>query len=54
MIYGIEANFYSSSGSKLNETARSYKNLALESKKIPGLLLFGLLMARVGIVLKTT
>ncbi|MBE6427039.1 MAG: restriction endonuclease [Planctomycetaceae bacterium] len=30
-IYGIETNFYASSGSKLNETARSYKNLALEA-----------------------
>lgn len=35
-IYAIECNFYSSQGSKLNETARSYKNLALESKEIPG------------------
>ena len=34
-VYGIETNFYSSSGSKLNETARSYKNLALESRNIP-------------------
>lgn len=33
-IYGIETNFYSSGGSKLNETARSYKNLALEAKNI--------------------
>lgn len=33
-IYAIECNFYCSSGSKLNETARSYKNLALESKQI--------------------
>ncbi len=33
-IYAIECNFYGSSGSKLNETARSYKNLALESKQI--------------------
>jgi len=33
-IYGIEANFYSSGGSKLNETARSYKNIAIESKEI--------------------
>jgi type II restriction enzyme len=32
MIYGIETNFYSSGGSKLNETARSYKTLALETK----------------------
>lgn len=30
-IYGIETNFYASSGSKLNETARSYKTLALET-----------------------
>ena len=35
-IYGIEANFYSSGGSKLNETARSYKAIALESKEIEG------------------
>ncbi len=34
-IYACECNFYGSSGSKLNETARSYKNLALESKNIP-------------------
>ena len=34
MIYGIETNFYSSSGSKLNETARSYKTLALEANTI--------------------
>ncbi|RRD71759.1 MULTISPECIES: type II restriction endonuclease [unclassified Desulfovibrio] len=30
MIYAVEANFYASGGSKLNETARSYKTLALE------------------------
>lgn len=35
-IYGIEANFYSSGGSKLNETARSYKTIAQESKGIKG------------------
>ena len=35
-IYACECNFYSSSGSKLNETARSYKNLYLESKNIKG------------------
>lgn len=34
--YGIECNFYASSGSKLNETARSYKAIALESKTIKG------------------
>ena len=33
-IYGIETNFYGSGGSKLNETARSYKTLALEAKTI--------------------
>ena len=33
-VYACECNFYSSSGSKLNETARSYKTLALESKGI--------------------
>ena len=36
MIYGIETNFYGSSGSKLNETARSYKTLATETDTIPG------------------
>lgn len=30
-VYGIETNFYNSSGSKLNETARSYKMLAIEA-----------------------
>lgn len=34
IIYAIECNFYSSGGSKLNETARSYKNIALESENI--------------------
>lgn len=33
-VYACECNFYSSSGSKLNETARSYKTLALEAKSI--------------------
>ncbi len=33
-VYGIECNFYSSGGSKLNETARSYKMIAEESKTI--------------------
>lgn len=36
MIYGIETNFYSSGGSKLNETARSYKTLAQEADTIDG------------------
>ena len=36
MIYGIETNFYGSGGSKLNETARSYKTLALETNDIDG------------------
>ena len=36
MIYGIETNFYSGGGSKLNETARSYKTLALEADNIDG------------------
>lgn len=35
-IYGIETNFYKSGGSKLNETARSYKTLALEAQTVPG------------------
>lgn len=34
-VYAIEANFYGSGGSKLNETARSYKMLALEARQIP-------------------
>lgn len=33
-VFGCECNFYGSSGSKLNETARSYKTLALEAKDI--------------------
>ncbi len=33
-IYVIETNFYASQGSKLNETARSYKNLSLEANEI--------------------
>lgn len=36
MIYAIETNFYSSGGSKLNETARSYKTLSLEADTIDG------------------
>lgn len=36
MIYGIETNFYGSGGRKLNETARSYKTLALETDTIDG------------------
>lgn len=35
-IYVIETNFYASSGSKLNETARSYKMIAEEAKNISG------------------
>lgn len=35
-VIGIETNFYSSGGSKLNETARSYKMLTEESKGIKG------------------
>ena len=35
-IYVIETNFYSSGGSKLNETARSYKTLAQEVATIDG------------------
>ena len=36
MIYGIETNFYASGGSKLNETARSYKQIAQEVETIDG------------------
>ncbi len=35
-VYVIETNFYSGGGSKLNETARSYKMLAQESKNVDG------------------
>ena len=41
-VYGIETNFFSADkdgkggGSKLNETARSYKMIALEAKSIKG------------------
>lgn len=36
MIYAIETNFYSGGGSKLNETARSYKMLSQEADTIDG------------------
>ena len=36
-IYLIETNFYISSGSKLNETARSYEMLAKKAKEIDGI-----------------
>lgn len=35
-IYGIETNFYAGGGSKLNETARSYKMIAEEAKNVIG------------------
>ncbi len=35
-IYVMETNFYTGGGSKLNETARSYKTIANEVKTIPG------------------
>ena len=35
-IYGIETNFYAIGGSKLNETARSYKQIAQEVDTIDG------------------
>ena len=35
-IYAIETNFYASHGSKLNETARSYKMIAQEAEEIEG------------------
>ena len=37
ILYLIETNFYVSQGSKLNETARSYKMLNEELKKIEGI-----------------
>lgn len=36
-IYVIETNFYTGSGSKLNETARSYKTIAIEARDIDNL-----------------
>lgn len=35
-IYAIETNFYTSGGSKLNETARSYKMLSQEAETVTG------------------
>lgn len=35
-VYGIEVNFYTGHGSKLNETARSYKTITLEANEIDG------------------
>ena len=35
-VYVIETNFYASSGSKLNETARSYKMIAEEMNAVQG------------------
>ena len=35
-IYLIETNFYGRGGSKLNETARSYKTIATEMKNVKG------------------
>ena len=34
-VYACECNFYASGGSKLNETARSFKTIALEAEGIP-------------------
>ena len=35
-LYVIETNFYTDKGSKLNETARSYRLIAEEARNIPG------------------
>lgn len=35
-VYAIETNFYTGGGSKLNETARSYKMLSQEAKTVDG------------------
>lgn len=35
-IYVIETNFYTAGGSKLNETARSYKMIAEEARQVQG------------------
>lgn len=53
MIYVIETNFYGSGGSKLNETARSYKTLAQEIDGIDESLSFGLPMVKAGPALGT-
>lgn len=37
-VYVIETNFYSYGGSKLDKTARSYKMLTEESKKVDGVI----------------
>ncbi|MDL2219127.1 type II restriction endonuclease [Ruminococcaceae bacterium OttesenSCG-928-O06] len=36
IVYAIETNFYSGGGSKLNETARSYKMLSQEADTVDG------------------
>lgn len=36
-VYVIETNFYATQGSKLNETARSYKKLSQDSKNVSGI-----------------
>lgn len=36
MIYAVETNFYGGGGSKLNETARSYKMLSQEADTVEG------------------
>jgi type II restriction enzyme len=35
-VYAVEANFFTGGGSKLNETARSYKNIAINAATIIG------------------
>ena len=35
-VYAIETNFYTGGGSKLNETARSYKMLSQEAEAVEG------------------
>jgi len=35
-VFAVEVNFYGSGGSKLNETARSYKKISEDSQKIDG------------------
>ena len=53
VIYGIETNFYASGGSKLNETARSYKQIAQKRRLLTALNSYGLQMVRDGIQPKT-
>lgn len=51
-IFGIEVNFYSGGGSKLNETARSYKEIAAASKGVKNFQFIWITDGAVGKVLR--